>query len=223
MTRLQVAEIFESISGEIGGFQQGSPTTFLRLAGCNLECPFCDTAWANKDLDSKHHMKIDHAVDVIIEYPWNQLLITGGEPLIQREALQELIFRVRGKRPKMRIQIETNGSLLVDDIHLVDYWVVDCKGRDAMGGVPYEFNPGKILDNNTWVKYLVGSEEDLDSAIGMASVILSQHSLTHRRRARFAISPILEKVDPEVVIKAILSSMLPISLNLQLHKFIGAR
>jgi len=223
MTRLQVAEIFESISGEIGGFQQGSPTVFLRLAGCNLECPFCDTAWANKDLDSKHHMSIDHAVGVILEYPWSQLLITGGEPLIQREALQELIFRVRGKRPKMRIQIETNGSLLVDDIHLVDYWVVDCKGQDAMEGVPYSFNPGKILDNNTWVKYLVGSEEDLDSAIGMASVILSQHSLTHRRRARFAISPIIEKVAPEVVIKAILSSMLPISLNLQLHKFIGAR
>lgn len=209
---MKVAEIFESISGEIGGFTQGSPCTFIRLAGCNLNCPFCDTAWAISP-DRGFDMEVEEIVEQVDEFPWNQILITGGEPLVQKEELQQLINRL--KFYGYEIQIETNGTLEIHDVYLVDYWVIDFKGKDAMRGVPYEFSPGALL-NNCWIKYLAGSMEDVEDAITTAKY------WKDKGKCRFAIS-VLDGTPKGEVVQRILASKIPIVLNLQIHKMIGAR
>jgi 7-carboxy-7-deazaguanine synthase len=218
---IQISEIFESVSGEVGGFVQGSPTIFVRFSGCNLNCPFCDTKYANS---FKEEMTVESIVDEVLSFPWNQVLITGGEPLFQREGFVELILALRKKG--FKIQVETNGTYRLVDCG-VDYWVVDCKGDDAMrigkdsseAGEAYYFNPGNINDR-VWVKYLVASQEDLNAAVKMASVVLSGRGLF---LPKFAISPIIPHICHLEVVSAILESKLPILLNVQIHKKIGAR
>ncbi len=211
--KIRVAEIFESISGEIGMFPQGSPTMFIRLAGCNLMCPFCDTSWATRPEDGSE-MEVEEVVQTVSGFSWNQILITGGEPLVQKKQLLELIYRLKAKGYK--IQVETNGSLRIDDVY-ADCWVVDYKGKDSMKGSPYQFDPG-ILDDKVWIKYLVGSLSDVDAAIGMARVFLR-----NGKKSRFAISPIDGKVSYLECMSLIQASKLPILLNVQIHKKMGVR
>lgn len=211
---MKIAEVFESVSGEIGGITQGSPCTFVRMAGCNLDCPFCDTKWANS---GKHiELSPEEVAEWVHRFPWKQVVITGGEPLTQKEDLQKLINLL--KFNGYEIQIETNGSIRIDDVYLVDYWVIDYKGPDAMKDIngDYQFNPGP-LSSNCWVKYIVGSADDLTNAITLASVMLSYCY----KAPKFSVSKVhgieIDLVGP------ILRSKLPIILNLQIHKLIGAK
>ena len=101
---MKVAEIFESLQGE--GNNQGRPCLFIRLAGCNLSCRWCDTAYAQQggtETDCK----------VVLEQCWRKnphlVCITGGEPLLQKDALLDLLpsLSMRG----IEIEIETNGTI----------------------------------------------------------------------------------------------------------------
>lgn len=216
--KIQVAEIFDSISGEVGGFEQGSPTTFIRLTGCNLNCPFCDTAWANQP-NAGTELEIRDLADLAFKFPWKQILITGGEPLLQKDAVQALVNLIKYSSTGYKIQIETNGTIPFDDIAMVNYWVADYKGQDAMNGEEYKFNPGYYSDH-VWIKYLVGSQEDLARAVdyfeGPVSLI--------QKRPHFAVS-ILSTSGLELsdVVDTILRASVPITLNVQLHKKVGAR
>jgi organic radical activating enzyme len=110
---LQVSEIFYSIQGE--GTWTGTPAVFVRLAGCNLACDFCDT-----DYSTKFFAAIDDVVAEVREKGGDcpMVVLTGGEPLAQREAL-DLIDALR--RDGRRVHIESNGTIfteLPDDVWL---------------------------------------------------------------------------------------------------------
>lgn len=228
--KIQVAEIFESLSGEVGGFQQGSPTLFLRLSGCDLYCPFCDTKWACHP-DAGNSWDTAWLAERLLEYGRKQILITGGEPLLQKDALKELILELRKRNGLIEIQVETNGAMPVSDRYLVDHWVIDCKGEDAMGGVPYTFYPGDLGVGSCYVKFVVSSWTDVDRAFERAAALLRAWPWIG-----LTISPIMNKplgalghrsflngtiIDLETLAKKIIESKLPITLNLQLHKLIG--
>ena len=222
--KIRIAEIFESISGEVGGFPQGSPTTFVRLAGCSLGCPFCDTRqW--QDPESGTERTIESVVFDIFAFPWKQVLITGGEPMEQKKVVQDLVNKIKGNSIGYKIQVETNGTIPLSDMYLVDHWVVDNKGLDAMGGVPYQFDP-QIIGGNMWIKCLVGSQADLDSAIGFAAGL---QGLAERVRPKVAISVLAGKpwsskrTNIQETVRAILASKIPILLNIQIHKVFGVR
>jgi organic radical activating enzyme len=101
---LKITEIFSSIQGE--GLRQGEPTHFIRLAGCNLRCTFCDTkyAWEGGEdftlLDILEMLKKNHT-----RFPSDWVCLTGGEPLLQD--VGELVKKL--KQEGFRIQVETNG------------------------------------------------------------------------------------------------------------------
>ncbi|MFN2460064.1 MAG: 7-carboxy-7-deazaguanine synthase QueE [Candidatus Velthaea sp.] len=110
---LQLAEIFYSVQGE--GTWTGTPAVFVRLAGCNLACDFCDTDYALKFLAS---------VEDVVQRVRNEsgacpmVILTGGEPLAQTESL-DLIAALRADG--RRVHIESNGTLaapLPDDVWL---------------------------------------------------------------------------------------------------------
>ena len=109
---MQVAEIFYSIQGE--GELAGQPSAFVRLAGCNLHCSYCDTAYALLAEDGRS-MTVAQVVERLLSFPTGYVVITGGEPLLSDE-LPELAGQLRaaGKH----VTLETSAS--VDRLVSVD-------------------------------------------------------------------------------------------------------
>ena len=110
---LQLTEIFYSVQGE--GTFTGTPATFVRLAGCNLACAFCDTDYALRSFTSIAEV-VARVADIGGACPTT--ILTGGEPLAQRES-PELIEALRAAG--RRVHIESNGTIAVtlpDDVWL---------------------------------------------------------------------------------------------------------
>jgi 7-carboxy-7-deazaguanine synthase len=103
---LQLSEIFYSIQGE--GTWTGTPAVFVRLAGCNLACDFCDT-----DYSTKFFAAVDEVVALVTQAGGDcpMVVLTGGEPLAQDET-PELIEALR--RDGRRVHIESNGTIFTD-------------------------------------------------------------------------------------------------------------
>jgi len=103
---LQVTEIFYSVQGE--GTFTGTPAVFVRLAGCNLSCTFCDTDYAVRSFAS-----VPDVVEQVRACGGDcpTVILTGGEPLAQR-ATAALIEALRTDR--RRVHIESNGTVAVD-------------------------------------------------------------------------------------------------------------
>lgn len=109
---LDVVDIFWTIQGE-GPFA-GRPAVFVRLAGCNLQCPACDTDYTTgrrmKKVDEIIlHIGIANGVNSVNRRGWgNLVVITGGEPF--RQPIQTLCYQLL-KSTDYEIQIETNGTI----------------------------------------------------------------------------------------------------------------
>lgn len=108
-THLSVVDIWDTIQGE-GPFA-GMPSVFVRLAGCNLQCPACDTDYTT----GRKHIEVEALIRDIralagrsdIQHPRKLVVITGGEPF--RQDIRPL---VHGLLPRgFKVQIETNGTL----------------------------------------------------------------------------------------------------------------
>ena len=114
--KFPVLEMFVSIQGE--GRFVGVPSLFVRLGGCNLRCVFgnsrCDTPYSSFELDKPICDNVESAIEMALslleKHPnVGHVVITGGEPMIHREALRLFL---NSKVGDYHITIETNGSLL---------------------------------------------------------------------------------------------------------------
>ena len=76
-----VVELFDSIEGE--GKRTGYMAVFVRFAGCNLRCSYCDTGYALERSDARDHLTEGELLERIRSYPWKKVTLTGGEPLLQ--------------------------------------------------------------------------------------------------------------------------------------------
>lgn len=123
---LLVSEIFRSVQGE--GVHLGQPSTFLRLHGCDLACSWCDTAWTWDGSEQGDRRNIDEIADEIISMGSPNVVITGGEPLLQRRHLPILLRHLRAGGIT-RVEVETNGRHVPDDelVGLVDLFTVSPK------------------------------------------------------------------------------------------------
>ena len=116
---LKVNEIFYSIQGE--SLFAGLACTFIRLAGCNLRCSYCDTRYA---YDAGAEMTIGEIIDRIALYSCSLVEITGGEPLVQPETLvliSQLIDR------KFEVLLETNGTIDIGPVPSPCIRIMDVK------------------------------------------------------------------------------------------------
>jgi len=119
MVKLKVVEVFESIQGEV---PLGKYALFIRLYGCNMRCPFCDTqySWSSTyfelDIDSLHVPK-----------SINYIVFTGGEPLLQKTELEEFIRELKKRRSDIKVALETNGKITDFDYSLFDLIVISPK------------------------------------------------------------------------------------------------
>lgn len=112
-TVLKVNEIFYSLQGE--GARAGLPTFFIRLAGCNLNCPFCDTDW--KDYKEMTVLDIDNALNQIqsgLQIKCRTITWTGGEPTLQlTEDIVEYFKCVGYEEDGYYQAIESNGTMKI--------------------------------------------------------------------------------------------------------------
>jgi len=102
---LRIFEIFPSVQGE--GMRQGEPTVFVRLAGCDRRCSFCDTkyAWTGGRLYSAEEV-LEKTRRLRRRYPARWVCLTGGEPFMQDIRLLVRLL----KRDGCLVQVETNGA-----------------------------------------------------------------------------------------------------------------
>ena len=99
--KYRISEIFYSIQGE--GYHTGTPAIFIRFAGCNLQCSFCDTAHETINFELSEADLLAH----IERYLSPVVILTGGEPALQ--ITSELIDALHQQGRK--VHIETNGTL----------------------------------------------------------------------------------------------------------------
>lgn len=105
-----VTEIFHSIQGE--GQLTGVPSVFVRTAGCNLRCNWCDTPYSSWDPEGEH-LSVDEVVARVLQWECPHVVLTGGEPMIARD-IQTLATRLRGAG--RHITIETAATIAPGDI-----------------------------------------------------------------------------------------------------------
>lgn len=123
-TTVPVVELFHSIQGE--GLRTGEPSTFVRLAGCNLRCTWCDTpySWSAEGVRSARRMSVSELVDETRE---RAVVLTGGEPLLHLRRLGELVDAWR-QSGVSHLTVETNGTIEPDGLwDDVDLWSVSPK------------------------------------------------------------------------------------------------
>ncbi|MCW1309780.1 MAG: 7-carboxy-7-deazaguanine synthase QueE [Candidatus Nanoarchaeia archaeon] len=156
---MRVSEIFRSIQGE--GMRIGRPSIFVRLGTCNLNCLWCDTKYAQTEWNE---IGVNEIAQKVLEMclPGDNLVITGGEPMLQREQLEILVQILREHFEV--IEIETNGSIeptleLISDDKV--YWNVSPKLSNS-GNIQYRIPRCYILCSRSIFKFVVRTEGDID-------------------------------------------------------------
>lgn len=195
-------EIFYTIQGE--GKSLGKPTVFIRSSLCNLHCVWCDTDytwnWKNtpyphlfdqtpgyEKYDKKEQIVELSTADIIEEisqYNCKNLVLTGGEPLLQQKAWVELMAELRASDPTYWFEVETNATLLPTDAFdaLIDQYNVSPKLENSNNSQKirekaevYEFFG---QSPKAWFKFVIAAQTDLDEVLGLIEKYrLSAHQI----------------------------------------------
>ena len=206
-----VVEIFDSIDGE--GKRTGELATFIRLAGCNLRCSYCDTPYG-LEFTQGDKMTTTEIINACKEFGNKNITLTGGEPLA-RLFIGDLITELALN--DFEVNIETNGSIplyqapkLKNIFYTMDYKCPSSEVEDKM-----DKDNLKFLDEDDVLKFVVGSEEDLNKCCK----ILGQNNI----KAQVYISPVFGKIEPVEIVnymkehKTIFKNS---RVQVQLHKII---
>ncbi|MEF3168855.1 MAG: radical SAM protein [Deltaproteobacteria bacterium] len=203
---LRVTETFLSIQGE--GDDIGWPCFFIRLAGCNLRCTYCDTRYAYQGGEERS------VADLIEEWRKAQVsrvLVTGGEPLLQEGSINLMeALLAEGAR----VILETNGSLSLEGVPSGVVKVLDRKTPGS--GMSERWNALNVgnLTKGDQVKFVLVSREDYEWA---REEVL--YTGLHRR-AQVLFSPVISMLSPMILAHWILDDRLPVRFQVQLHKII---
>lgn len=159
---MNINEIFLSIQGE--GYYTGKKMVFVRTEYCNLRCSWCDTKYS---FNEGRNMSVTEIVDTVNNIAGNGVswvCLTGGEPLLQRDA-NELIRKLSDK---YSILLETSGSLDIKRF-LPDYASVrkDIDFKLPSSGMYRKFNDInlKYMDENDYIKFVVNDKYDFSVAL----------------------------------------------------------
>jgi 7-carboxy-7-deazaguanine synthase len=202
---MKIVEIFRSLQGE--GKNQGRACLFIRLAGCNLHCRWCDTAYAQTG-------GIEMSVDTILERALNlkpsYICITGGEPLLQADELEQLLIQLHMQG--IAIEIETNGT--IDFTRLQPYASLCMDVKCPSSGEQSDLGLLDALRPQDAIKFVVQDETDCQYAMGI---------ITSRQiPCEIFFSPVFGS-DYGPIVRFILVNNLPVRFQIQLHKIIGVK
>lgn len=150
-----VNEIFYSLQGE--GRLAGTPSIFIRLAGCPLRCKWCDTKYA-WDNSAGQDYSVGQIVQKTSAFDCNFVVITGGEPMVN-EQLPQLAAQL--KSAKKHITIETAGIVFTAGLSC-DLMSISPKLGNAAAGCPKPEVIHKLIDNYSYqLKFVVEIIDDI--------------------------------------------------------------
>ncbi|MBL7032708.1 MAG: radical SAM protein [Candidatus Delongbacteria bacterium] len=206
---LKIAELFLSLQGE--GQSSGLPTIFIRLAGCNLRCSYCDTAWARDTTKSGTEMSIDAILRKVQQWDCSEVMVTGGEPLLQPvvNALLQVLLAAG-----YRLTLETNGSFDLGATPPAVIRSVDVKtpGSGEQGSLL--LSNLELLRKKDQIKFVCVSGDDVDWSLAF----VREYNLTDR--CNVILQPAWSKLPLTELARSVITSGLPVRLGLQLHKLI---
>lgn len=185
-------EIFHSVQGE--GISAGVPSVFVRCSHCNLHCVWCDTdyTWNWEGTSFKHKrdnepgykkfvrqeqiidMSIESVVAIIETFRCLNVVLTGGEPMLQQDDLVLLMQRLRTLHTPYRFEVETNGTILpVNEFDsLVDQFNVSPKLDNS--GTPVALREKDVpfrhfaASTKSFFKFVITDTTDLAEVLHLA-------------------------------------------------------
>ena len=207
---LNVVETFASIQGE--STHAGRLCFFIRLAGCNLACSYCDTVYAQEE-NCGTDRSIAELIAEVKASRINLVEITGGEPALQKNApvlAQALLDE------GFEVLMETNGSVRLDLFPVELKKIIDVKlptsgMHEANDIVNYRYlRPGDEL------KFVAGSLDDLEYAYSW----IKRWELD-TKGVPLLFSAVFGMIEPTAIVEWLLERNIPNSrMQLQMHKFI---
>jgi 7-carboxy-7-deazaguanine synthase len=204
---LIVNEIFYSIQGET--MTSGFPSVFVRLAGCNLNCAYCDTRNAREVGTA---MGMDAIIGEIEKYPSaDHVTVTGGEPMLQTgtiSMLKQILDR------GWNCQVETNGSILLKDVPEKARKIVDVKTPSSGETDSFEMRNLKYLTDRDEIKFVISDMTDYEFSRDFIGKYLAKKGVV------INFSPASGTMSAVVLADLIVKERLPVRLNLQIHKIL---
>lgn len=206
-----VTEIFDSIDGE--GKRTGLMAIFVRLAGCNLRCSYCDTAYSLSLADTAEALTEEELLARIHAFPWKKITLTGGEPMLH--PIRHLC-EVLGKEG-YEVNIETNGAVpLFQERPQGTFYTMDfkCSGsgmKERMLEANFSF-----LGKEDVLKFVVSSQADMNE---MKEIIRAHF---HKGEdPAFYVSPVWGRIAPADLVEYVRRERLSdVRVQVQLHKII---
>ena len=210
MACVDTAEMFVSIQGE--STWAGLGCFFVRLAGCNLRCGYCDTPGALEA--GRELIEIDTIVQDARASVVPLVEVTGGEPLAQ-ESFPELVAALL-TIPDKTVLVETNGSLDIGLIPEGAVAIVDVKCPGSGEGDSFDMANIARLRPSDEVKFVLSGREDYE----WASDFVREHALV-KRVVAVHFSPVEGALESATLGTWIVEDGLPVRVMMQLHKAVG--
>ena len=219
---MRLIEIYKSVQGE-SSFA-GLPCIFVRLAGCNLRCAWCDSEYTFGAGEAFSAAEILARIEALA--PCRLIEFTGGEPLLQARELLPLMDELLTR--EYTLLIETSGERPLADLPSAVHKIVDvkCPGAGAAAD-SFRIENLAFLTLNDEVKFVLTSRADYE----FSRRFIQTHNLASRC-SQILLSPAFLKnpseerstancaLDPRLVVEWMLADGLPARLSLQIHKYI---
>jgi len=211
---MQITEIFRSIQGE--STYAGLPCIFVRLMGCNLRCTWCDTEYS---FTGGKKMSVAEVMDVVRGFSDRDgrrvvhlVEVTGGEPLLQQEALDLMDALLASN---YQVLLETSGERFVGEVPEPVVRVIDVKCPGSGEGGKFDMKNLAVLRPTDQLKFVLACRKDYD----FAREFICEHDLASKVAA-LIFSPVFGQLEPRSLVEWILADGLTVRLGMQLHKFI---
>ena len=219
---MQVIEIYKSLQGESS--YAGLPCVFVRTAGCNLRCVWCDSEYTFK---GGQRMTLDGVEREVrrLSPDGGLVEITGGEPMLQEREVVALMDRLLAAG--YTVLLETSGERLLDKVPNAVVKIVDVKCPHSGEGGTFRSENLQHLTPHDEVKFVLASRRDYE----FAREFIREHELSGKVGS-VILSPAFRKdaagsrdvshclLDPREVAEWMLADGLQARLGLQIHKFI---
>ena len=218
---MYIIEIYKSVQGE-SSFA-GLPCIFVRLAGCNLRCTWCDSEYT---FTGGHKMSLDEVIAEVKKLaPVKLLEITGGEPMLQEREVVPLMQNLLAD--DYEVLIETSGERPLANLPKSVHKIMDVKCPASGESGTFRIENLETLTSNDEVKFVIADRGDYE----FARDFVREHGL-ESRVGDVLFSPAFRKdssperdarnclLDPRELVEWILADGLDVRLGLQIHKFI---
>lgn len=207
--QLAVIEVFRSIQGETS--YTGLPCTFVRLAGCNLACEYCDTHYARTE--EGRQMSVQEVLRRVRRAGGRLVCVTGGEPLLQAEPVARLCEELLAEGHT--VLLETNGTRSLAPVPPGVVVIMDVKCPGSGEADQTLAQNWQHIGEHDEVKFVVSDRTDFD----WAAAFIEQHQLLGGG-PEILFSPVQERVRPRQLAEWILESRLDVRLQVQLHRLL---